>query len=84
MIAEEDIGQVEHANDKRKHAQHDGTYVQLQVLHNNSLSFFISINSKAGAATFISNYLDDLAHHLDTIQLHMVEKNQVHEIAVMG
>src|SRR5216684_1496291 len=47
MIAEEDIGQVEHANDKRKHAQHDGTYVQLQVLHNNSLSFFIRQGSNA-------------------------------------
>src|SRR6266851_1954417 len=47
MIAEEDIDQVEHANDKRKHAQHDGTYVQLQVLHNNSLSFFIRQGSNA-------------------------------------
>ncbi len=30
------------------------------------------------------NYLHDLAHHLDTIQAHMVEENQVQEIAVMG
>jgi hypothetical protein len=69
-MSAEDISEKQYANNKRKHAQHDGTYVQLQVLHKNSLSFFI--------------YLDDLAHHLDTIQLHMVEEKQVHGIAVMG
>jgi hypothetical protein len=55
MIAEEDIDQVEHANDKRKHASFVKTH--------NRNSF--------------RNYLHDLAHHLDTIQAHMVEENQV-------